>query len=493
MADTVIVVGAGPTGLALAIELATAGVDTVVVEQRSGRRPDSPGLALNAGSVELLDQRGLMDALRPDTIPLPGTHFSLLPLDMSRVSPRFQDSVLIAQSRLERYLERRAVDRGVEVRRGQQVVGLDQDNDGVTVTVGTPEGVHQHRCRFVVGCDGADSTVRTLGGFGFTGTRWPFYGLVAELDVDLANLAPEHTGAYYSPTGNGVYMCVPLGPSLVRVVTAEFAPGPAELDTPVTVDGFRTTVERLTGTPMARVGLRWLNRYDNRTGQAHAYRRGNVFLAGEAAHIVFPLNGQAIHTGLHDGMNLGWKLAAEVRGQAPAGLLDTYHAERHPVGRRACMNVRAQVAIAGRLDLVGDLREMFAELIGLDEANRYLVETVTGTDVRYPMPGDHPLLGRRLPPTPLKTANGDSSVSRVLSPGRGVLLDWSGQADLLADVSAWADRVDVVGVRPTPEVDVAALLLRPDGHVAWVGVGGSADRHSLRAALSTWFGDPPSG
>lgn len=505
MNHDIVIAGAGPAGLMLACELGLAGADVLLVDPHPEPRLESPAMAINNASVELLDERGLLDAVRVGSIPLPAAHFSLIPLDMTRLTEPHEHTILVLQSRVEAVLEQRAVELGVRIARGLTVVGLEQDADGVTVRVdgagSASPSPSQIRCRYLVGCDGRDSTVRTLAGIDFPGTDPAFHGLVGDVELDFATLAPEQIGAKYAPSGDH-YTGAPLEPGVLRVVTAEFETVPPTLDTPATVDELRDAVWRLTGTELKPDAVRWLVRYGNPTKNADRYREGRVFLAGDAAHVHFPLNGQALNNCLHDAANLGWKLAAVLAGTVPPDLLDSYDAERRPVGERSCSSVAAQVALSHPAEKVAPLRAAVAELITFDEVNRHLIDVVTGLGVRYQLSypdhpfgdGSHPLLGRRLALVPLVLASGPRAgeatrPAELLRTGRGVLLDLSGTGALADAFAAWQQRVDVVAVEPTPDLDAAAILLRPDGHVAWAARGTDAeDTEALRLALTAWFG-----
>jgi 2-polyprenyl-6-methoxyphenol hydroxylase-like FAD-dependent oxidoreductase len=479
MSDTVVIAGAGPTGLMLACELGLSGVDTVVLETRAEPRQDAPGMAINAGVIELLDQRGLMAPVRMGTRSLPTVHFAMLPLDATKLA-RHEDTVLVLQSRLERVLAGRAAELGVDIRRGHEVVAVEQDAGGVTVTARTATGEERVRARYLVGCDGRDSAVRELAGIGFPGVDPPFHGLVGDVEVSYFDLLPSQLGAHLCPSG-GHYAGAPLEEGVLRVVTAEFGRRPPEGE--VTLDELRAAVRRLTGTDLKAGAVRWLTRYGNPTRNAEKYQQGAVFLAGDAAHIHFPLNGQGIATGVYDAVNLGWKLAAELHGWAPADLLTSYHTERHPVGEWTCTNVRAQIELCYPPEKVAPIREFLLGLRQVDTINEHLIELVTGLGVRYPI-GDHPLAGRRLPHVPL----GATSVPELLHGGRGVLLDLSDGHARLPDVTGWHDRIDVVTAPSTQDIDAAAVLLRPDGHVAWAGDDGTTA--GLETAVKAWFGEP---
>jgi 2-polyprenyl-6-methoxyphenol hydroxylase-like FAD-dependent oxidoreductase len=502
MKHAVVIAGAGPTGLMLAYELGLAGVDVVVLDRLAEPGTFSPGIAVNPAAVELLDQRGLLDPLREETMAFPAAHFALLWLDPSALGdphgphgPR-EMSLLLDQARLERHLRERAVARGADIRTGHEVIGLDQDGSGVVVRVRSTAGDEEIRCRYLVGCDGAASTVRRLAGIGFPGTDSRFLGLVGDVEVDMDLVAEGQIGAYRSPQG-GVYSAAPIRQGTLRVFTAEFDVDPPIGGPPPTLAELQASVERLTGTELKADGVHWLSRYGNPTRNAERYRQDRVFLAGDAAHVFFALGGVRLNACLQDAVNLGWKLAADIHGWAPPALLDSYHAERHPVGQRLCTSVAAQVALLRPGEGVAELREIFAELIEFGEVNRHLLELVTGLDVRYPVARGkpHPLLGRRLPRVSLETATGTVTPAQTLHAGRGVLLDVSGGGAKLGDVTGWADRVDVVSATWADQadqasaIDAAALLLRPDGQVAWVDPSGT-DEAGLISALTTWFGQP---
>jgi len=506
MTGAVVVAGAGPTGLMLASELGLAGVPTVVIEPLPRPSPMAPGVAVNAGLVEQLDDRGLMDALREETFVLPAVHFALIWLDLTKQDEPHADAYMVPQDRLEQLLEDRAVELGVDIRRGHEVVGLDQGPDEVTVSVRSAAGEYRLPCSYLVGCDGKDSTVRALAGIGFPGIDdRDCAGIVADVEIDLDDTAPELFGAYLSSAG-GVYMGAPSGPGRLRMMTLEWrepSPDrPAAAGTgPVTAAELRAAVRRTTGREPSTEPL-WLSRYEAAVRQADRYRAGRVFVAGDAAHVMVPLNGLAMSCAIQDAANLGWKLAAAVHGWAPPGLLDSYHDERHPAGSRVCRDVLAQVALLHPAQQVSPLREVIGELLRFDVVQRHLIETVTGLGVRYPMgaPSDpaalsdptaqpHPLLGRRLPQVSLRRADGELHVPELLHAGRAVLLDLSGGAMPTADMTGWKDRVDLVVAEPTPDIPATAVLLRPDGHVAWAGSAGAEDE-GLAAALSRWFGTP---
>jgi 2-polyprenyl-6-methoxyphenol hydroxylase-like FAD-dependent oxidoreductase len=491
----VLIAGAGPVGLMLACELGLAGVPTVVLERAEQPSGQSLGMAINPAVVELLTQRGLMEPLRNDGFEFPMAHFAHIWLDPARLSQQHPYNVAVPHSQVARRLAERAVAQGVDIRQGHEVTGVDQDGAGVAVEVRSATGPYSLRGSFLVGCDGARSTVRELAGIGFPGTDIPFSGITGDLDIEPDDPLLGRLGVHQCETG--FVTIAPAGESVLRFSTGEFGVETCDVEAPVSNAELRAAAERISGVPVTTGTPRWLARWNVSTRQADRYRAGRVFLAGDAAHVHFPLGGQALSTGIEDAVNLGWKLAADLHGWAPAGLLDTYHGERHPVGARACLTTRAQVAMLHSLNSVGPLRDIFAELAQLDAVNEYLVEMVGGLDVRYPMQNPdkapHELLGRRLPDIPLATATEQTTLASLLHAGRGVLLDLSEGAAAAEAVSGWADRIDTVYAKPTPEIDATGLLLRPDGRVAWAAAeatGGDNWAQGLQAALGMWFGEP---
>lgn len=490
MNQPVIIAGAGPVGLMLACELGLAGVPAIVVERLGQPSEQSRGMAINPGVIELLSQRGLMEPLRAYGLELPHSHFAHIFMDPTRIPRQHPLNFALAQSRLERQLAERAVALGADLRWGTELAGLAQTESGVAVTVRSASGQDTIQGSFLVGCDGADSTVRAQAQIGFPGHDFPFRGLIGEVAAKPGD--PLYASIGVTQRDSGFFTVAPIGPDVLRLTTGEFDVEPDDPDAPVTLTELSHSVERITGLPVALGAPRWLSRWYTPTRQADRYRSGNVFLAGDAAHVHFPLGGQALSTGLEDAVNLGWKLAAEIRGWAQPGLLDTYHDERHPAGARACLTARAQLALLYPMDRVGPLRELLAELTRFEDVTEYLVTMVGGVDVRYSYPDQadpHPLLGTRLPDICVQTAAGETPVTQLLQAGRGVLLDTSG-ADLAQDAIAdWADRVDLVTAKAPAELGATALLLRPDGRVAWATSSDTAGP-ALTAALRTWFGAP---
>lgn len=491
----VVIAGAGPTGLMLACELRLAGVDVTVVEPLARRSGESRAGGIHSRTLELLDQRGIVDRFLDEGELQPVGHFSGLYLDFDESESRHPYPLMILQSAVERLLEERADELGARVRRSCEVSGLVQDGDGVTVELRSGDTVPAPlRARYLVGCDGGRSTVRRLAGIGFPGTDATMTALIG--DVEVPELPEDYVWVRRTPAGD--YSAIAFEPGWHRVITSEFD-RVAGRDEAVTFEQLKESMVRVAGTDFGMRNPRWVSRFSDAARQADRYRAGRVLLAGDAAHIHFPAGGQGLNMGVQDAVNLGWKLGAVVRGDAPDGLLDTYHAERHPVAERVLQNTRAQSALVRPGPQTDALREVFGALMVFDDVNRYLRHLLTALDLRYPVDGDHPLAGRRVPDADLKTPEGVVGVHELLHAARPVLLALDGGAWAARAAGGWTDRVDVVEAHseddhwPVPAVgDVpapAALLIRPDGHVAWAAdVDEAPDAAALRAALTTWVG-----
>ncbi|MFD8146631.1 FAD-dependent monooxygenase [Streptomyces sp. NPDC059708] len=491
----VIVAGAGPTGLMLACELRLAGADVVVVERLAERTGESRAGGIHSRTLEVLDQRGILDRFLAEGEPQPVGHFSGLYLEFDESESRHPYPLMILQSAVERLLEERAVELGVRIRRSAAVSGIRQDAQTVTVELETGgEGGARLSARYLVGCDGGRSTVRKLAGIGFPGTEATMTALIG--DVELPDLPEDYVWVRRTPGGD--YSAIAFEPGWYRVITSEYD-RVADRDEPATFEQLRESLIRVAGTDFGMRAPRWVSRFNDAARQAAEYRRGRVLLAGDAAHIHFPAGGQGLNMGVQDAVNLGWKLASVVLGRAPEELLDTYHAERHPVGERVLHNTRAQAALARPGAATDALREVFGSLMVFDDVNRVLRHMLTALDVRYPVGGDHPMEGRRVFDADLKTDAGVTGVYPLLHAARPVLFDLRGGGEVAAAAAGWADRVDLVEARsedeswPVPPVGEvpapAALLVRPDGHVAWAADSvGAAEAAALRTALATWFG-----
>jgi bifunctional hydroxylase/dehydrase len=381
-------------------------------------------------------------------------------------------------------------DLGADVRRGWELTGLADDGAQVIATVVGPAGPAQLRASYLVGCDGGRSLVRKATGFDFPGTGSSMEMFLA--DMRGCEVRPRYIGEYVP---GGMVMSGPIGDGVTRIIVCERGAPPRKRTQPPDFTEVADAWQRLTGEDVHHGVPVWISAFGDAARQATEYRRGRVLLAGDAAHIHLPAGGQGMNVGIQDSVNLGWKLASEVRGHAAPGLLDSYHSERHPVGARLLMNTQAQGLLYLRGAEMQPLREVLTELIKYTDVSRHLAGMVSGLDIAYDVgPGEYPLLGRRMPHQEVITATGRTSTTELLHPARGLLLDLSDDPVLRRAAAGWADRVDVVTAKAqatgsrSPLTDVEAVLLRPDGHVAW----GAPTTVDLTAALEQWFGAPAS-
>lgn len=486
MDASVVIVGAGPAGLMLAGELRLAGVDVIVVESLPRRTGESRGLGFTARTMEVFDQRGLLPRFGEVETSNVG-HFGGLPVDFGVLAGAHQAAKSVPQSATEAVLEEWVTDLGTDIRRGHDFVSLKDTGSEVEVTVRGPEGEHTLRTRYLVGCDGGRSSVRKAVGFDFPGTAATLEMYLA--DIKGVDLEPRMIG---ETVPGGMYMVGPLEGGVKRIIVCERGTPPQRRTGPPPFQEVADAFKRLTDIDISHAEPVWVSAFGDATRQVTEYRRGRVLLAGDSAHIHLPAGGQGMNTSIQDAVNLGWKLAAVVRGTAPESLLDTYHDERHPVGRRLLMNTRAQGLLFLSGDEVQPLRDVMSELIAYEEVGRHLAAMVSGLEIRYDMGGGgHPLLGLRMPDFALTTADRETSSAELLRAGRGVLLDLEDNARLRRRATGWIDRIDLVTARPrqlpgdSPLSGTAAVLVRPDGHVAWAAPG---SHHDLPMALDRWFG-----
>ncbi|MET8312410.1 rifampin monooxygenase [Micromonospora sp. NPDC005173] len=468
----VIVVGGGPTGMMLASELRLHGVHALVLERETEPARYVRALGLHARSVEVMDQRGLLERFLAlgQQYPVGGFFAGIPKPSPARLDTAHPYVLGIPQTSTDRLLAEHAVEVGVEFRRGCELVGLSQDDHAVTAELA--DGTRL-RSRYLVGCDGGRSTVRKLLGVGFPGEPSRVETLLGEMEV----AAPAETVATVVAEVRKTQLRFgvgPVGDGAYRVVVP--AEGVAEdRAVPPTIDEFRRQLRVYAGTDFGVHSPRWLSRFGDATRLAERYRVGRVLLAGDAAHVHPPMGGQGLNLGVQDAFNLGWKLAAEINGWAPEGLLDSYHTERHPVAADVLDNTRAQSELISTEPGPQAVRRLVSELMNFEDVNRYLTEKITAIAVRYDFGEGHELLGRRMRDIGLKRGR----LYELMHGGRGLLLDQTGRLS----VTGWADRVDHV-VDVSQELDLPALLLRPDGHVAWVG----DDQQDLLSHLPRWFG-----
>ncbi|MGW4356881.1 FAD-dependent monooxygenase [Nocardia sp. NPDC004582] len=499
----VVVVGAGPVGLMLACELRLAGVDVLVVERLAAPDMTIKAGGINVPTAQALDRRGLLPRMRQiqeaalarmgqmfggrDQSPLApvrrpaGAHFAGIMLWQDNIDgedPAFADVGpagefrFIAQQSIEAMLSERAAELGVPVRRGVEVTGLADDGIGVTVDCGG----HTIRAGWLVGCDGGRSTVRKLAGFEFPGLDPEITGRQAMVEMTGAEDVP--LGWHTTPTGIFVN-----GPVPGRFLTVELDGPPADRDAPITARELEDSFERVTGVTVSIAKVISATRFTDNTRQVPDYRKGRVLLAGDAAHVHSPFGGQGLNLGVGDAVNLGWKLAAVIRGRSPESLLDTYTRERHPIGAWVLDWTRAQIALMRTDPHSRALRAVTTELLDTPAATTQVLAKISGVLHRYDLGSADPLVGKATPDFEL--ADG-TRVADHFADGRGVLLDLTDSTALREALAPWSDRVTIVTTKPAQPRDTTALLIRPDGIVCWT----SAEPHNLADALTTWFGAP---
>ncbi len=480
----VVIAGGGPTGMMLAGELALAGVDVVIVEPRPDQNVvGSRAGGLHARTIEVLDQRGIAKRFLAEGTVAQVAGFAWIRLDISDFPTRHNYGLALWQTHIERILAAWVAELAVPIHRERGVTGFAQDDTGVDVELSDGTSL---RAQYLVGCDGGHSLIRKAAGIEFPGWEPTISNLIAE--VELA--AEPEWGLRRHALGLFSLSRLEDG-GQVRVLVTE--PRPGRTDAP-TLQDLSEALIPVYGTDFGIHSPRWISRFTDMARQAASYRKGRVLLAGDAAHVHYPVGGQGLNLGVQDAVNLGWKLAQVVRGTSSESLLDTYHAERHPVAATVLRNTMAQVALLRTDDRTNALREIASELLAMDEPRKRIAAMMSGLDIHYDLGEGHPLLGRRMPDLELVIVDGRRRVFTLLHGARPVLLNFGGPGSI--DITPWADRVSLIdaGYDGAWELPVlgpvaapAAVLIRPDGYVAWVGDSTGA---GLAEALTTWFGRP---
>jgi 2-polyprenyl-6-methoxyphenol hydroxylase-like FAD-dependent oxidoreductase len=490
----VVIAGGGPTGLMLAGELALAGVDVAIVERRATQDlPGSRAGGLSSRTIEVFDQRGIADRFLAEGQKAQVAGFGATRLDISDFPTRHNYGLGLWQKHIERILAGWVGELPVTFYRGREVTGFTQDDTGVDVHVSDGQRL---RVQYLVGCDGGRSVVRKAAGIEFPGWDPTTSALLAEVEMT----EEPDLGIRRTPTGMHAIGKVEYEIKDGEVVYAKGGTVGVMVTEPhigTSDPTLRDLSERLIavyGTDYGMHSPTWITRFTDMTRQAATYRKGRVLLAGDAAHVHSPVGGQGLNTGVQDAVNLGWKLAQVVHRTAPESLLDTYHTERHPVAARVLRNTMAQTALMRADDRIEALRETVSELLSMDEPRKRFAAMMSGLDIHYDLGEGHPLLGRRMPDLDLVTANGPLRVFTLLHDARPVLLNLGEPGGI--DITPWADRVQridakyagtwevpAIGAVPAP----TAVLIRPDGYVAWVG---DLTQPGLADALTTWFGSP---
>jgi 3-(3-hydroxy-phenyl)propionate hydroxylase len=480
----VVIAGGGPAGMMLAAELALAEVDVTVVEQRPDQAlAGSRAGGLHSRTIEVLDQRGVADRFLTEGQLHPAAPFGNTMLDKSDLPTRHPYSLGIFQNEIEQVMAAWIEELPVNVVYGRAVTGFAQDDAAVDVRLSDGETL---RAQYLVGCDGGRSLIRKAAGIEFPGWDATKSNLIAEVEM------PEKPEPALRHDAIGVHAIQPMGDgTMARVVVTEQRPGP---DCEPTVSDLREALTAAWGTDLGIRDPAWISRFTDMTRQAASYREGRVLLAGDAAHVHYPVGGQGLQLGVQDAVNLGWKLAQVVNGVSPESLLDTYQAERHPAGARTLRHTMALGLLQRRDDRMEALVDLVSELAAMDEPRKLLTGIGTALDVHYDLGEGHPLLGRRMPDLDLVTADGPHRAFELMHDARPLLLNFGQPGEL--DVTPWADRVRLIdasyeGEWELPVIGVVsaptAVLVRPDGHIAWVGDGTDS---GLTDTLATWFGPP---
>jgi 2-polyprenyl-6-methoxyphenol hydroxylase-like FAD-dependent oxidoreductase len=503
----VIIVGAGPTGLMLAGELCLADARVLVLERLPHPSETQKAGGLAGQILELLHYRGELELSEAaSTAPRPAPRFPWggMHVDFTGLADPPMQALPLPQPLLERVLEEHATKLGAEIRRGREVVALTQNGATVTAEARGPDGPSRVTARYLVGCDGAHSRVRDMAGIPFPGTTYPDVHRLGQVtmpesvsvlengDLDVAGVGRIAFG--FTRTESGEFAQGSTDPALLGLFTSEEESADYDDDEPMTVTELRDSIRRVLGVDLPLGEPTRLTRFTFHARQVERYRDGRILLAGDAAHL-FPAPGVALNAGLLDSVNLGWKLAATIHGWAPAGLLDTYHEERHLAGERTLLHTRAQVALRRGHDQAAEaLRELFHELLVDEQALHRIGALMAGTDIRYPPPSPehHALTGTFAPDLTLRTDQGTTSVAKLMRAARPIFLDLADRQDLRETAQDWQHRIDA----HTAEADhrpADALLIRPDAHIAWAATidePSDTAATALRNALFSWFGAP---
>jgi len=480
----VVIAGGGPTGLMLAGELALAGVDVAIVERRASQAlPGSRAGGLHSRTIEVLDQRGIADRFLAQGKIMQVAGFAFIPLDISDFPTRHNYGLALWQEGIERILAAWVDELKVPIHRGREVTGFAQDDTGVDVEVSDGRSL---RAKYLVGCDGGRSLIRKKAGIDFPGWDPSVSYLIAEVEMT----GEPELGIRHGDKGVNALGRLEDG-KRVRVVLIEEHVRQGDVPT---LGELREALIAVYGTDYGVHNVTFLSRFTDTTRQAASYRERRVLLAGDAAHVHSPAGGQGLNIGVQDAVNLGWKLAQVVNGTSPESLLDTYQAERHPIGARVLKSTMAQTALNGRDERTAALRETLSELLKMDEPRKRYAAMMSGLDIRYDLGTGHPLLGRRMPDLDVVTESGPRRVFTLLHDARPVLLNLGEPGAL--DIAPWADRVQRIdaryaGVWELPVLGAVtaptAVLIRPDGYVACVG---DLTQLGLADELTTWFGPP---
>jgi 2-polyprenyl-6-methoxyphenol hydroxylase-like FAD-dependent oxidoreductase len=499
----VAIAGAGPTGLWLACELALARVHVVVLEKLAKPTGLSKALGLQSRSMELLEHRGILDRFTIGNPTVPFLNFGMFPMDLRKLQFPHPYAVVIVQARIEGLLQQRARELGAEIRRGHELIGLQQETERVKAEVRTESGNYEITARYLVGCDGGHSLVRKQSGVAFPGLDPTVVGRFGDVKLEptalelLKKSVPELGGREFglARTKTGNFAIVPLGADVYRLAAIEWDQGSVDHDAPMPLSELEAAIRRVINADVPMRDPVWLSRTTDSSRLAERYRDGRVFLAGDAAHIHWAYGGKGLQTGLQDAGNLGWKLAAQIHGWAPNDLLDSYHTERHPVGQRLMTFTRAQEALSRPGEHVTALRELFGRMLEHEQTFRAIAEELTDVDISYDMgvEGDrHHLVGRWAPNLFLHTDQGRTHVADLMCSSKGLLVDLTEGSLLESVVDKWSDRVQLVSARCYERpMNLDGMLVRPDGYVSWVLSAGAVvneAKKTLCAALQRWFG-----